>query len=390
MAPITSAWTRPALSTGSHQSLGSSPAMIPSSIPNLTGSTTGSRNLDGPLPFSLVSSFLMFAVMGVTKAWAFNPFLTRSFCVKGNREFTELVRQLSKSNRQSYARNEGMRPLITYSNHVATVDDPITWSTLPISLIANNRTSRWVPSTREIVFNTPLKSWFFGNGQSICIDRGGGIWQEGMNASIEKLKRGGWIHIFPEGKINQHTKIARFKWGISRLLHEVLHLNPTIVPIYVRGMEQVVPLDPVTRNTYSPVRDRDLLVAFGNPVDGAEVVRLSGTDRRVDHSTAGLKENERDSSLTKTVSDEVSHLDSFGLPMYSPLDVSSPPDEGSPHHHPSDSLRSRIQRSLTTDTLRTKLVELQRNAESWWEEELKKRGKWQRKGVLDVTKFRVD
>jgi len=69
------------------------------------------------------------------------------------------------------------------------------------------------------MFTSPPLSKFFSNGQVIETVRGGGIYQPAVDTAIKRIEQGGWIHIFPEGKVNQSKSnpaggLHRFKWGV--------------------------------------------------------------------------------------------------------------------------------------------------------------------------------
>ena len=36
---------------------------------------------------------------------------------------------------------------------------------------------------------------------------------QGVDYAIEKLNEGGWVHLFPEGRVNQQGVPLPFKWG---------------------------------------------------------------------------------------------------------------------------------------------------------------------------------
>ncbi|KAJ7937363.1 hypothetical protein B0H13DRAFT_2226715 [Mycena leptocephala] len=114
------------------------------------------------------------------------------------------------------------------SNHISTLDDPLTWGVLP----------------QNSVFSA-----FFRNGQVLETVRGIGIYQPSVDAAIDKLNNGSWVHFYSEGKVNQpntyaqHHGVAhlpRFKWGVGRVLMEAATL-PVIIPMWITGFDSLMP-----------------------------------------------------------------------------------------------------------------------------------------------------
>jgi monolysocardiolipin acyltransferase len=64
-----------------------------------------------------------------------------------------------------------------------------------------------------------MHSAFFTAGQVIETVRGGGIYQPAVDKAVQLLQNGEWIHIFPEGRVNQESinpegGLLPFKWGM--------------------------------------------------------------------------------------------------------------------------------------------------------------------------------
>lgn len=150
-------------------------------------------------------------------------------------------------------------PLLTVSNHISTVDDPVMWGGLltnkMISELVDRDGMRYIPAAKEIAFTNPLFNWFFSTGQAIPIERGKGVYQPGMDASLEVVNKGGWMHFFPEGRViqnfNNRHEIGRLKWGIGRLIMEA-QVPPLVMPIILKGFDYMKPLDKLPR-PFKPV-----------------------------------------------------------------------------------------------------------------------------------------
>lgn len=127
---------------------------------------------------------------------------------------------------------------------------------------------------------TRFKSYFFAFGQTIPTIRGGTIYQPGMDFAIQKVtKESGWIHIYPEAKVNQDSeKMIRFKWGVARIIME--SDNPYVIPIWHKGMEDAKPLYDKTR-----LFNNDITIIFGQHVDCSDIVQEWKQNKLTDEET---------------------------------------------------------------------------------------------------------
>lgn len=108
---------------------------------------------------------------------------------------------------------------------------------LPLSVFLSPEkpTLRWSLAAREICFSRPLHSLMFRLGKVLPIVRGEGVYQPIMNQILDELNKGDWLHIFPEGKVNETKEYIRLKWGIGRLVADAKN-TPIVLPFYHYGI----------------------------------------------------------------------------------------------------------------------------------------------------------
>ncbi|KAK9328662.1 hypothetical protein V1520DRAFT_345499 [Lipomyces starkeyi] len=168
------------------------------------------------------------------------------------------------------AKKEG-RGVLTVSNHISVIDDPVMWGLLPIRMMFNPTHLRWGLGAENICFTTKFTSNFFSMGQVLATWRfGTGVYQGSVDSAILLLSPSSrdslpetsdtdahrfppsnlppqWIHIFPESLVHQaypphQTSMKYFHWGVSRIVLEAEKL-PVIVPIFHQGLDDVFPED---------------------------------------------------------------------------------------------------------------------------------------------------
>ncbi|PAV76144.1 hypothetical protein WR25_23444 [Diploscapter pachys] len=134
------------------------------------------------------------------------------------------------------------RPLITMSNHRCNIDDPLMWAMITYrELLKNIDRHRYTLTAHNICFTKQLHTTMFSLGRCVPCVRGEGVYQKGMDFSIQMLNQNGWVHIFPEGRVNEGP--MRFKWGIGRLVMES-KLPPIVLPIWTVNMNLIWPTHP--------------------------------------------------------------------------------------------------------------------------------------------------
>ncbi|KAK4135290.1 acyltransferase-like protein [Trichocladium antarcticum] len=217
--------------------------------------------------------------------------------VAGLAKFIELL-----DSRKDAAKRQ--RGLLTVSNHVSVLDDPVVWGVLPLKYAFNPSNLRWTLGAADICFKNKGFSAFFSHGQVLPCHRlkhspFGGPFQPALTQAIRLLsspppavagpypptytttgadshpsplayplyRRHSWVHVFPEGLVHQHasTDLRYFKWGLARLILEA-DPAPDVLPMFIDGTQRIMPEDR-TFPRFLPRVGRKVRVAFGDVVD---------------------------------------------------------------------------------------------------------------------------
>ncbi|KAL2256699.1 hypothetical protein VTK26DRAFT_1264 [Humicola hyalothermophila] len=195
------------------------------------------------------------------------------------------------------------RGLLTVSNHISVLDDPVIWGLLPLKYAFDPCNLRWTLGAADICFANKILSTFFTHGQVLPCHRlkhspHGGPFQPAITQAIRLLsapsphpcpptytvtgrgddvhpsplafpryRRHSWVHVFPEGLVHQHaaTDLRYFKWGLARLILES-DPPPDVLPMFVDGTQRVMPEDRGFPR-FLPRPRKTVRVAFGEVVD---------------------------------------------------------------------------------------------------------------------------
>ncbi|KAJ4967950.1 hypothetical protein NE237_014651 [Protea cynaroides] len=159
-------------------------------------------------------------------------------------------------------RPEG-KPLITVSNHVASMDDPLVIaSLLRPSFMLDANSLRWTLCATDRCFKNPVTSAFFQCVKVLPVSRGDGVYQKGLDMALSKLNNGGWVHIFPEGSRSRDggKTMGSTKRGVGRLVMDA-DTMPAVVPFVHTGMQDMMPI-----GSSFPKIGKTVTVLVGDPI----------------------------------------------------------------------------------------------------------------------------
>ncbi|KAG0633009.1 hypothetical protein HOY80DRAFT_668533 [Tuber brumale] len=204
---------------------------------------------------------------------------------------------LLRSRREVSGRRQG---LVTVSNHISVLDDPLLFAPLPLPLLLHPPSIRYSLGSHDVCFRNGLTSTYFALGQVLPTYRLhksplGGPFQPAINTSITLLSypHHAWVHVFPEGRVHQkrNYQMRYFRWGVSRLLLEA-DVPPLVVPIFITGLDEVMH-EARRWPRFVPRVGKKVRICFGDPVDGGRWEGLRREWREVVHECGGDKERLR-------------------------------------------------------------------------------------------------
>ncbi|KAI7787984.1 hypothetical protein LA080_013289 [Diaporthe eres] len=222
------------------------------------------------------------------------------------------------------------RGLITVSNHISVIDDPVIWGVLPLRMAFQPWNLRWSLGAHDICFKNRLLSTFFTLGQVLPTHRAlhsqhAGLYQPTMTQAVRLLSaypfkttgehtalapeqprtvttqsllqdlrdpfsegsltfstdgrdvhtapsaflsnRHAWVHIFPEGLVHQHAQ-RQMRYFKWGVARLILEAEPMpdMVPMFIDGTSDVMN-ENRTWPRAVPRPGKKVHVAFGDRVD---------------------------------------------------------------------------------------------------------------------------
>lgn len=120
------------------------------------------------------------------------------------------------------------------------------------------------------------------------------LFQVAMDFCVERLIKGEWVHIFPEGKVNVNKDFIRLKWGFGRLIYDP-PVTPIVVPIWHVGMDKALP----NEEPYVLTCKNKLTFNFGEPIDLKDLVKKLKEKNIMMHLAYKIISNKVQSELVK-------------------------------------------------------------------------------------------
>eukprot|EP01031_Cornospumella_fuschlensis_P024459 gene24459-29562_t len=126
-------------------------------------------------------------------------------------------------------------------------------------------------------------------GNAMPLDRKGSLEQPLFQLFLKKLSHGAWCHIFPEGRVWQNWRfdeqresvLGPLKLGVGKLIAHSYPNTPVVLPIYHKGMSDIIPEKEVEDKKGTPsvplsiipkIR-QEINVFVGKPLDFRDKLR---------------------------------------------------------------------------------------------------------------------
>eukprot|EP00937_MAST-01D_sp_MAST-1D-sp2_P007944 g7944.t1 len=184
------------------------------------------------------------------------------------------------------------RPLLTVCNHHSCLDEVLVPRLLADGFVrSGSENMRWGLCRQDVGFKTPVTAAYFGAMKALPVRRGAGLGQPGVALAAQKLVRGGWVHVYPEGRIWQGFPVGGsalrpddgekyvapawqqpyrpyLRWGVGKIAADA-PVPPRIVAYYHTGMADVQPQGSRDERlvSWKPRAGNRVVVRVGEPFD---------------------------------------------------------------------------------------------------------------------------
>ena len=241
--------------------------------------------------------------------------------------------------REAWAQRDE-RPLLTVCNHHSCLDEILVPRLLSDRGFMPNGSSamRWTLCRHDVCFKSEIMASYFGAQKALPVMRGAGLEQPSVALMAKKLVRGGWVHLYPEGRIWQCSPVGGaavrpdgsvyiapswqqpyrpyLRWGVGRIIAEA-PISPRIVAYYHTGMADLQPQGSHDERLLSwrPRTGNDIVIQVGEPFDvddllqahEEKVARLRA--RGTDDATLWHVRHALYSDITRRIHDELLSLE---------------------------------------------------------------------------------
>jgi 1-acyl-sn-glycerol-3-phosphate acyltransferase len=141
-------------------------------------------------------------------------------------------------------------PFILAANHISFVDSLFMPLLCPRPVVFLGKSD---------YFEKARTRWFFEALNVIPVRReGGSAGEAAIQAAIQALREGRVVGIYPEGTRSPDGRLYRGKTGVARM---ALEARVPVIPVAIRGTDQVMPLD-----SKMPRLSGKVVVEYGKPL----------------------------------------------------------------------------------------------------------------------------
>ena len=164
-----------------------------------------------------------------------------------------------------------VRNTLLVANHQSMIDSfPIGYAVFFPANVVRSYLVPWNPAAQENFFKNPVLAWVFHQFKCIPV-RPGRRDLRAMNRSVRALRDSTMI-LFPEGTRSRDGTVGRGRPGPGLV---ILETRPTVVPVTIKGMDQVLPI-----GARFPRIGKRVSIYFGHPIEYDDLAKI-GRSREV-------------------------------------------------------------------------------------------------------------